>query len=74
MFKVSLSPGTRRLHRDTHSRSGYGYDFPSRRESRGADEELNPVREPPTPSAIRDELQRLVIADLHGPLGGEYEE
>ena len=28
----------------------------------------------PTPAAIRDELQRLVIADLHGPLGGEYEE
>jgi Helicase conserved C-terminal domain len=39
-----------------------------------ADQELNPVLEPPTPAAIRDELQRLVIADLHGPLGGEYEE
>ena len=25
-------------------------------------------------AAIRDELQRLVIADLHGPLGGETEE
>lgn len=29
---------------------------------------------PPTPAAIRDELQRLVVADLHGPLGGEFEE
>lgn len=30
--------------------------------------------EQPTAAAIRDELQRLVIADLHGPLGGETEE
>jgi hypothetical protein len=29
---------------------------------------------PPTPAAIRDELQRLVVADLRGPLGGEFEE
>ena len=29
---------------------------------------------PPTPAAIRDELQRLVVADLRGPLGGELEE
>jgi hypothetical protein len=29
---------------------------------------------PPTPAAIRDELQRLVKADLRGPLGGEFEE
>jgi hypothetical protein len=28
----------------------------------------------PTAATIRDELQRLVIADLHGPLGGEAEE
>jgi hypothetical protein len=32
------------------------------------------VLEQPTAAAIRDELQRLVIADLHGPLGGETEE
>lgn len=30
--------------------------------------------EAPTEAAIRDELQRLVVADLHGPLGGEDEE
>jgi hypothetical protein len=29
---------------------------------------------PPTPAVIRDELQRLVVADLRGPLGGELEE
>jgi hypothetical protein len=29
---------------------------------------------PPAPAAIRDELQRLVVADLRGPLGGEFEE
>lgn len=28
----------------------------------------------PTPAAIRNELQRLVVADLCGPLGGEFEE
>jgi hypothetical protein len=28
----------------------------------------------PTEAAIRDELHGLVLADLHGPLGGEYEE
>jgi hypothetical protein len=39
-----------------------------------ADVEPSTVLEPPTAAAIRDELQRLVIADLHGPLGGEYEE
>jgi hypothetical protein len=40
------------------------------------DEASEPARvlAQPTPAAIRDELQRLVIADLHGPLGGEYEE
>ena len=29
---------------------------------------------PPTPNVIRHELLRMVVADLHGPLGGEYEE
>ena len=28
----------------------------------------------PAPEAIRDELQRLVLADLLGPLGGPEEE
>ncbi|MFC5752592.1 DISARM system helicase DrmA [Actinomadura rugatobispora] len=28
----------------------------------------------PDPAVIRDELQRLVIKDLHGPLAGEFEE
>jgi hypothetical protein len=32
------------------------------------------VLETPTEAAIRDELQHLVLADLHGPLGGENEE
>ncbi len=32
------------------------------------------VLEVPTQAAIRDELHRLVLADLHGPLGGETEE
>ncbi|HET9899323.1 MAG TPA: DISARM system helicase DrmA [Streptosporangiaceae bacterium] len=32
------------------------------------------VLEVPTAAGIRDELHRLVIADLHGPLGGESEE
>ena len=32
------------------------------------------VLEPPTPTAIRHELLRMVVADLRGPLGGEYEE
>jgi hypothetical protein len=32
------------------------------------------VLEIPTEAAIRDELQRLVLADLHGPLGGDTEE
>ena len=36
-------------------------------------EETGTVLEQPTAAAIRDELQRLVIADLHGPLGGETE-
>lgn len=29
---------------------------------------------PPAPAAIRDELEGLVVADLRGPLGGEFEE
>ncbi|MGH3772882.1 MAG: DISARM system helicase DrmA [Pseudonocardiaceae bacterium] len=33
-----------------------------------------PVLDPPREREIRDELQRLVLADLHGPLGGEDEE
>ncbi len=37
-------------------------------------EETGTVLAQPTAAAIRDELQRLVIADLHGPLGGETEE
>src|SRR5258708_173588 len=32
------------------------------------------VLEVPTEAGIRDELHRLVLADLHGPLGGEFEE
>ena len=32
------------------------------------------VLEVPTQAVIRDELHRLVLADLHGPLGGETEE
>src|SRR5258708_1407510 len=32
------------------------------------------VLEVPTEAGIRDELHRLVLADLHGPLGGETEE
>lgn len=36
--------------------------------------ESGTVLEQPTAAAIRDELQRLVIADRHGPLGGETEE
>lgn len=39
-----------------------------------AGEDPSSVLERPTAAAIRDELQRLVIADLRGPLGGEYEE
>jgi len=34
----------------------------------------NTVLEPPTPTVIRHELLRMVVADLRGPLGGEYEE
>lgn len=33
-----------------------------------------PVRDVPQEREIRDELQRLVLADLHGPLGGDGEE
>lgn len=33
-----------------------------------------PVLGVPDPAVIRDELQRLVLADLLGPLGGEHEE
>jgi len=32
------------------------------------------VLEVPTEAVVRDELHRLVLADLHGPLGGEAEE
>ena len=32
------------------------------------------VLEPPSAAAIREELHGLVLADLHGPLGGETEE
>jgi hypothetical protein len=34
----------------------------------------NPVLVPPMPAAIREDLQRLVVADLRGPLGGDFEE
>ena len=37
-------------------------------------EEAQTVLEVPTAAAIRDELHGLVLADLHGPLGGETEE
>jgi hypothetical protein len=33
-----------------------------------------PVRDVPQEREIRDELQRLVLADLHGPPGGDGEE
>lgn len=33
-----------------------------------------PVFDIPQERQIRDELQRLVLADLHGPLGGDEEE
>ena len=33
-----------------------------------------PVLDVPQEREIRDELQRLVLADLHGPLGGDGEE
>ncbi|MBI3964308.1 MAG: helicase, partial [Chloroflexi bacterium] len=33
-----------------------------------------PVLVPPSPSVLRDELERLVLADLLGPAGGEEEE
>ncbi len=33
-----------------------------------------PLLAPPSPSAIRDELERLVLADLLGPAGGDDEE
>jgi hypothetical protein len=39
-----------------------------------SEEARSAVLVPPTPAAIRDELQRLVLADLRGPLGGEFEE
>jgi hypothetical protein len=38
------------------------------------DTDAQVVLEMPTEAAIRDELQQLVLADLHGPLGGETEE
>jgi hypothetical protein len=37
-------------------------------------EEAADVLEMPTAGAIRDELHQLVIDDLHGPLGGAFEE
>ena len=33
-----------------------------------------PFSNPPSPSAIRDELERLVLLDLLGPAGGPEEE
>ena len=37
-------------------------------------EDTQVILETPTEAVIRDELHRLVLADLHGPLGGEAEE
>ena len=37
-------------------------------------EDAQVILETPTEAVIRDELHRLVLADLHGPLGGETEE
>src|SRR6266566_4477651 len=34
----------------------------------------SPILQPPSPSAIRDELERLVLLDLLGPAGGPEEE
>jgi hypothetical protein len=39
-----------------------------------SEEVQSAVLVPPTPAAIRDELQRLVVVGLKGPLGGEFEE
>ena len=39
-----------------------------------ADADFQVVLETPDEAAIRDELHHLVLADLHGPLGGETEE
>ncbi len=36
-------------------------------------EDVQVILEVPTEAVIRDELHRLVLADLHGPLGGESE-
>ena len=33
-----------------------------------------PVLSVPSPGAIRDELAKLVVRDLLGPVGGEWEE
>src|SRR5439155_13153164 len=33
-----------------------------------------PILQPPSPSALRDELERLVLQDLLGPAGGPEEE
>ena len=37
-------------------------------------EDAQVILETPTEAVIRDELHGLVLADLHGPLGGETEE
>lgn len=33
-----------------------------------------PVLPPPAPATMREELERLVYRDLHGPAGGDTEE
>ena len=43
-------------------------------EGERADADFQVVLETPDEAAIRDELHQLVLADLHGPLGGETEE
>ena len=43
-------------------------------EGEGADADFQVVLETPDEAAVRDELHHLVLADLHGPLGGENEE
>ena len=43
-------------------------------EGERADADFQVVLETPDEAAVRDELHHLVLADLHGPLGGETEE
>jgi hypothetical protein len=39
-----------------------------------SEDQSAPPESPPMPSALRAELQRIIVADLLGPVGGEDEE